>query len=108
MVGTINMDYRSLYLHFECGTLLYRCDAVMDLKMDAVQTIRKSHPVSLRECREGLLGGLLDAVLRLFAPPVLIPPGSVFGQMPLPRRTAGSLSDIQFHIAVFESILSSA
>ena len=68
VVGTINMDYRSLYLHFECGTLLYRCDAVMDLKMDAVQTIRKSHPVSLRECREGLLGGLLDAVLRLFAP----------------------------------------
>ena len=32
VVGTINMDYRSLYLHFECGTFLYRNDAVLDLK----------------------------------------------------------------------------
>ncbi len=68
VVGTINMDYRSLYLHFECGTFLYRTEAVMDLKMDALQTIRESRPVSLRECRAGLFGGLLDAVLRILAP----------------------------------------
>lgn len=68
VVGTINMDYRSLYLHFECGTFMYRCDAVMDLKMDAIQTIGKSRPVSLRECRTGIIGGLFDAVLRVLAP----------------------------------------
>ncbi len=28
-VGTINLDYRSLYLHFECGVWLYRSEAVL-------------------------------------------------------------------------------
>lgn len=68
VVGTINMDYRSLYLHFECGTFLYRNDAVLDLKRDAAATIRESRPVSIRECRSGLFGSLLDAVLRILAP----------------------------------------
>ena len=34
VVGTINMDYRSLFLHFECGTLLIGCQALYDLKKD--------------------------------------------------------------------------
>ncbi len=68
VVGTINMDYRSLYLHFECGTFMYRTDAVADLKIDAIQTIGKSRPVSLKDCRTGLFGGLFDAVLRILAP----------------------------------------
>lgn len=33
-VGTINMDYRSLYLHFENGVFLYHCDAIHDIKKD--------------------------------------------------------------------------
>jgi len=32
--GTINLDYRSLYHHFENGCLYYGCDAVMDTKAD--------------------------------------------------------------------------
>ncbi|MCI8549401.1 MAG: cardiolipin synthase [Lachnospiraceae bacterium] len=68
VVGTINMDYRSLYLHFECGTFLYRADAVADLKLDAIQTIGQSRPISLKNCRTGLFGGLLDSVLRILAP----------------------------------------
>ncbi len=68
VVGSINMDYRSLYLHFECGTFLNRSRAVLDLKRDSIETIKKSRPVSLRECRTGLFGGLLDALLRVLAP----------------------------------------
>lgn len=37
VVGTINMDYRSLYLHFECGTLMYDSPAVIDLRMMILQ-----------------------------------------------------------------------
>lgn len=33
-VGTINMDYRSLYLHFENGVFLYGCDAVKQIRKD--------------------------------------------------------------------------
>ncbi|MCI8505389.1 MAG: cardiolipin synthase [Lachnospiraceae bacterium] len=68
VVGTINMDYRSLYLHFECGTFMYRTDAVADLKVDAIQTIGQSRPVSLKDCRTGLFGGLFDSILRILAP----------------------------------------
>ena len=34
VVGTINMDFRSLYLHFECATYLYRCEAIKDIRQD--------------------------------------------------------------------------
>lgn len=34
MVGTINLDYRSLYLHFENGVFLYDCEAIKDIKAD--------------------------------------------------------------------------
>ena len=33
VVGTINMDYRSLFLHFECGTLMIGCEALYDLSL---------------------------------------------------------------------------
>ena len=68
VIGTINMDYRSLYLHFECGTYLYRCPAVMDLKADALDTLAKSREVQLSRIHHTAVGALLDAVLRLVAP----------------------------------------
>lgn len=68
VVGTINMDYRSLYLHFECGTYLYKTSSVMDIKKDAVDTIKISREITLEDCKQGLLGNLIDAVLRVVAP----------------------------------------
>ena len=68
VIGTINMDYRSLYLHFECGTYLYRCPAVMDLKADALDTLAKSREVQLSRIHHTAVGALLDAGLRLVAP----------------------------------------
>jgi cardiolipin synthase A/B len=68
VVGTINMDYRSLYLHFECGTFMYKTSAIIDLKKDAIDTIAKSREVGLRDFRQGFFGRLFNAVLRVFAP----------------------------------------
>ncbi|GLC32464.1 cardiolipin synthase [Clostridium omnivorum] len=68
VVGTINMDFRSLYLHFECGTFMYRTKAIMDLKKDFVETIIKSKGININDCRHGFFGTLFDAVLRMFAP----------------------------------------
>ena len=62
------MDFRSLYLHFECGTLLYGCPALADLKQDMLQTFAASCEVHLEDCRTGFWGALFSAVLRLFAP----------------------------------------
>ncbi len=68
VVGTINMDYRSLYLHFECGVLMYRTQAVRDLKKDSIETIKASKEISIEDTKKGVLGRLFDAFLRLIAP----------------------------------------
>jgi len=40
-VGTINLDYRSLYHHFECGTYLYASPEVPKIEQDFQQTLAK-------------------------------------------------------------------
>jgi len=65
VVGTINLDYRSLYLHFECATLLYHTSSIQDIKADAIQTIAESREVSMKASS---WHDMLDAVLHLFAP----------------------------------------
>lgn len=68
-VGTINLDYRSLYLHFECGTFMYRTKAVMQVKEDALATIDQSLLVTLTECQsKKLIVRMFMGALKLFAP----------------------------------------
>lgn len=68
VVGTINMDYRSLYLHFECGVWMCAAPAVAQLRQDADATLAASREVLPADCHTGFWGTLLDSVLRLFAP----------------------------------------
>ena len=51
LVGTINMDYRSLYLHFECATLIYHCNVIQTMLADFLKTQRKSQPITLEDCK---------------------------------------------------------
>lgn len=67
-VGTINLDYRSLYLHFECGVFMQDVEEIKDVKKDLVDTIEESHFVSKKEAMPKLLKSVWQAVLRLFAP----------------------------------------
>lgn len=67
-VGTINLDYRSLYLHFECGCYFEDVDVIKDIKKDLTETMTKCHEVSLKEATPNLLKGMWQAILRLFAP----------------------------------------
>ena len=67
-VGSINMDFRSLYLHFECGTMLYQCEAIHDIKTDMEQCFEQCHQVTMGDCRQGVIGGLFTSVLRVLAP----------------------------------------
>ncbi len=68
-VGTVNLDYRSLYLHFECGIFMYCSQAVMQVKEDALDTIEKSREITLDFCKKrNILIQALQSVLRLFAP----------------------------------------
>ncbi len=67
-VGTVNLDFRSLYLHFECGTCLYGTPSLEALKEDYLQTLQSCHEVSERECKRNFFIGLLQDICRIFAP----------------------------------------
>lgn len=67
VVGTINMDYRSLYLHFECGALLYGHEVLKDLKKDALETFGVSREIRKEDLKETAVARTFDALLRLFA-----------------------------------------
>lgn len=70
-VGSINMDYRSLYLHFECGVWMYQTGSVMKVKEDALDTFRQSQEITLEFCKkQPVIMRLLWSVLRLVAPVV--------------------------------------
>ena len=68
IVGTINMDYRSLYLHFECGTYMYKTEAIQQLKNDCLDTFKKCYRVDLNNRKHSLIGGVFDAILRMLSP----------------------------------------
>ena len=69
VVGTINMDYRSLYLHFECAAYIYSNEVIKDVERDFKETLAKSQVITLEECRHyPWYKKFAGRVLRLFAP----------------------------------------
>ena len=67
-VGTVNMDFRSLYLHFECGVRMYESAAVAQVRDDFLKTLEVCHEMTLPECEVGALRSVGRQILRLFAP----------------------------------------
>lgn len=68
-VGSVNLDYRSLYLHFECGVFLYQCRAVMELKQDCMEVFSCSDEITIEFCKgQHLLVQVFQGVMRLLAP----------------------------------------
>ena len=69
VVGTINLDYRSLYLHFECAAYLQDVPAIGDIKADFRDTLAKCQPVTSETIRkEKLSVRLAGALLKVIAP----------------------------------------
>ena len=70
VVGTINLDYRSLYHHFECATYLYEADCVPAVEADFQATLAKCREVTKETVRKEkwhvkLTGYLMKAVAPL-------------------------------------------
>lgn len=69
VIGSINLDFRSLYLHFECGAWLYKTDSVLKLKEDFLNTLDLCQQINISDCENikwPVKFGRL--VLRLFSP----------------------------------------
>jgi cardiolipin synthase len=67
-VGTTNLDFRSLYLHFECGVWIYKSRAVKKVKEDFLATLPGCRQMTLADCSRNAIQSLAQDVLRLFAP----------------------------------------
>lgn len=69
VVGTINLDFRSLYLHFECATWMYRTSCIPDIKEDYFKTLEDCQEITYEDCcKVNFFVRLFRALLRLFAP----------------------------------------
>ncbi len=69
VVGTINLDYRSFYLHFECAAWLYKTDCIADIKSDFLKTLDECEEITYDDClSENVFVRALRVVLKLFSP----------------------------------------
>jgi cardiolipin synthase len=69
VVGTVNLDFRSLYLHYECGAWLYKTDSVRQILDDFHAALEKSGEVTFADCKKVSYPRRLGrAVLSVFAP----------------------------------------
>ena len=67
-VGSVNIDYRSFELHYECGVMLYGASAIEDLLEDMDGILTQSHAVTLEEWKHrGFFRRFFEPILRLFS-----------------------------------------
>lgn len=67
-IGTVNLDYRSLFLHFECNTLFYKVNALKSLKQDMQDTELKCKEIKMEDTKRNIFSRIFNGVLRIFAP----------------------------------------
>ena len=69
VVGSINLDFRSLYLHYECGVWLYKTESIKSMKDDYLETLKRCHKVTMEECKNtSSIRKVLRLIIRMFAP----------------------------------------
>ena len=68
VVGTINTDFRSLYLHFEDGVFMYDSPAVNAVKDDFLKTLESCKELTLNDVNKNIFSRLLGSVIKAFGP----------------------------------------
>ncbi len=67
-IGTVNLDYRSLFLHFENNSLFYRSSVILEIKTDFLATQEKCVEIKPYDARQYSYRWAVDGLLRIFAP----------------------------------------
>lgn len=69
VVGTINLDYRSLYHHFECAAYLYEVECITDIEQDFQDTLKNCQRVTKKDLKKvKLYYRLLGSIMKVIAP----------------------------------------
>ena len=66
--GTVNLDYRSLLHHFECGVWMYNAECIEDMKKDFLETQNISKEIVNAENSLGSIKKILVEVMKVFFP----------------------------------------
>ena len=66
--GTINLDYRSLVHHFECGAWMYDTECIADMKNDFIETAHKSQVIYKKEAKLNMFESAFAEVMKVFSP----------------------------------------
>ena len=67
-IGTVNLDYRSLFLHFECNAVFYKADIIEELKQDYLNTQAECVERTMNDVKKGIIYNLENNFLRIIAP----------------------------------------
>lgn len=67
-IGTVNLDYRSLFLHFECNSVFYKSGIIDDLKADYLSTQEECVERTAEFVKKGFFHNFIDSILRVIAP----------------------------------------
>ncbi|WMJ22583.1 cardiolipin synthase [Paludicola sp. MB14-C6] len=69
IVGTQNFDFRSFYLHYECGAFLYKTSSIADVRKDHLNTLMQSEHITQEVCNETkFFTRFMQKLLNIFAP----------------------------------------
>lgn len=69
VVGTINLDFRSMYLHYECGSLFYRTEGLTDIKADFMDMFDKCQQITMKDYYHfPIWFKLMGRIFRIFGP----------------------------------------
>jgi len=68
LIGTVNLDYRSLVHHFENGVFLFDCPVIEHMYKDTCETLEKSQKITRKDIKTSLAARLLRSLTKIFAP----------------------------------------
>ena len=66
MIGTINLDYRSLVHHYENGVWIYNDNVILSIKKDIQETLDKS--IKIEKVKENLFQRFITSIVKIFSP----------------------------------------
>ena len=67
-IGTVNLDYRSLFLHYECNSLFFKADIIESLQKDYLETLKDCREVTMADMNKRGIKRLINSFLRVIAP----------------------------------------
>lgn len=69
IIGSINLDYRSLNLNYECGAWMYETGTELIIKQDFINTMKKCQEIHINEIKNrNIFVKMLEAIINTFAP----------------------------------------